>query len=271
MASRGIERTEFGDGAAHESFLRYRRYRWFKIAAAFSLFWILVYLASTCSRGPMAGRGSAIRWDDWHPPDRLAGVARHPQARDDAGALVAQGLDFGARLSRPFPHRHRDPPHRFPVRAQRPHFRLCADDAGDPLRHLRDRGLCDAAAGAFRQPLGNDRPADDRRDQRFRQADPDFGPAFVRRRQRDGGRLIGRGPIRQRRLAAALGQLSALRQHAGAAPDAGPARRGVGQGGGGDRPGRPAARKEGRGAAASARLHPPPRPSWKCGCSSTFH
>ena len=44
MASRGIEATRLGDGTAHESFLRYRGYRWFKIGASLSLFAILVYL-----------------------------------------------------------------------------------------------------------------------------------------------------------------------------------------------------------------------------------
>ena len=44
MASRGIERTQLGEGATHESFLRYRRYRWFKIAAGASLLSILIYL-----------------------------------------------------------------------------------------------------------------------------------------------------------------------------------------------------------------------------------
>jgi len=44
VASRGINRTELGDGTAHESFLRYRRYRWFKIATFLSLFLIVVYL-----------------------------------------------------------------------------------------------------------------------------------------------------------------------------------------------------------------------------------
>jgi len=44
VATRGIERTQFGDGTAHESFLRFRRYRWFKIAAAVSLVSILAYL-----------------------------------------------------------------------------------------------------------------------------------------------------------------------------------------------------------------------------------
>jgi hypothetical protein len=44
VATRGIERTQFGDGTAHEGFLRYRRYRWLKIAAAVSLLSIIVYL-----------------------------------------------------------------------------------------------------------------------------------------------------------------------------------------------------------------------------------
>ncbi len=44
MASRGIGRTELGDGTAHESFLRYRRYRWFKIATFISLFLVVVYM-----------------------------------------------------------------------------------------------------------------------------------------------------------------------------------------------------------------------------------
>jgi hypothetical protein len=44
VATRGIERTRLGDGTAHESFLRYRRFRWFKIASGLSAFCILVYL-----------------------------------------------------------------------------------------------------------------------------------------------------------------------------------------------------------------------------------
>ena len=44
MASRGLSRTDRGDGTAHESFLRYRRYRWFKIATFLSLFLIVVYM-----------------------------------------------------------------------------------------------------------------------------------------------------------------------------------------------------------------------------------
>jgi hypothetical protein len=44
VASRGIERTELGESTAHESFLRYRRYRWFKIGLVLSLLSIFVYL-----------------------------------------------------------------------------------------------------------------------------------------------------------------------------------------------------------------------------------
>lgn len=44
MASRGIERTRLGDAATHESFLRYRRYYWFKAGLGVSLFLILLYL-----------------------------------------------------------------------------------------------------------------------------------------------------------------------------------------------------------------------------------
>ena len=44
MASRGIERGEL-EAVAHEGFLRYRRFRWFKIALAISLLMIVVYLA----------------------------------------------------------------------------------------------------------------------------------------------------------------------------------------------------------------------------------
>jgi hypothetical protein len=44
VASRGAPRTHLGDGTAHESFLRYRRYRWFKIGAILSLLLIIIYL-----------------------------------------------------------------------------------------------------------------------------------------------------------------------------------------------------------------------------------
>lgn len=55
MASRGLNRSELGDGTAHESFLRYRRYRWFKIATFLSLFFIVVYLFTDVSPRPNGG------------------------------------------------------------------------------------------------------------------------------------------------------------------------------------------------------------------------
>jgi hypothetical protein len=44
VASKGIERSGLGDAVAHESFLRYRRFRWLKIALAISLLTWLIYL-----------------------------------------------------------------------------------------------------------------------------------------------------------------------------------------------------------------------------------
>jgi hypothetical protein len=44
VASRGIERANLGDAVAHEGFLRYRRFRWFKIALAISLLAVIIYL-----------------------------------------------------------------------------------------------------------------------------------------------------------------------------------------------------------------------------------
>jgi hypothetical protein len=44
VASRGFERAEAGDAVAHEGFLRYRRFRWFKTALAISVFLIVLYL-----------------------------------------------------------------------------------------------------------------------------------------------------------------------------------------------------------------------------------
>ena len=55
MASRGLNRSELGDGTAHESFLRYRRYRWFKVATFLSLFFIVVYLFTDVSPRPNGG------------------------------------------------------------------------------------------------------------------------------------------------------------------------------------------------------------------------
>ncbi len=44
MASRGIGKGEL-EAVAHEGFLRYRRFRWFKIALGVSLLFVVVYLA----------------------------------------------------------------------------------------------------------------------------------------------------------------------------------------------------------------------------------
>lgn len=44
MATRGIQRAELGEAVQHEGFLRYRRFRWFKVAAALALATALVYM-----------------------------------------------------------------------------------------------------------------------------------------------------------------------------------------------------------------------------------
>ncbi len=44
MATRGIDKSGLGDAAAHESFLRYQRFRWFKIASVICLVSLLIYL-----------------------------------------------------------------------------------------------------------------------------------------------------------------------------------------------------------------------------------
>jgi hypothetical protein len=44
VASRGVEKASFGEGVVHEGFLRYRRFRWFKIALGLCLVATLVYL-----------------------------------------------------------------------------------------------------------------------------------------------------------------------------------------------------------------------------------
>ena len=43
MASRGIERTDLGQGASHEGFLRHKRFRWLKVALLVSLAALLGY------------------------------------------------------------------------------------------------------------------------------------------------------------------------------------------------------------------------------------
>ena len=55
MASRGVDRTDFGEGAAHESFLQYKRFRWFKIAALMCLFFIVVYALVEITPRPNGG------------------------------------------------------------------------------------------------------------------------------------------------------------------------------------------------------------------------
>ena len=44
MATRGFDRADVGDSVAHEGFLRYRRFRWFKTALLIGLAVILIYL-----------------------------------------------------------------------------------------------------------------------------------------------------------------------------------------------------------------------------------
>ena len=55
MASRGIARADVSDAVAHESFLRYRRFRWFKIALAICLLTIIVYLLHDPQPRPNGG------------------------------------------------------------------------------------------------------------------------------------------------------------------------------------------------------------------------
>jgi len=62
VASRGLNRSELGDGTAHESFLRYRRYRWFKIATFLSLFFIVVYLFTDVTPRPNGGSWLGYLW-----------------------------------------------------------------------------------------------------------------------------------------------------------------------------------------------------------------
>ena len=55
MASRGIQRADLGDNVAHEGFLRYRRFRWFKIALAIALLTIIVYMSVDVQPRPNGG------------------------------------------------------------------------------------------------------------------------------------------------------------------------------------------------------------------------
>jgi len=44
VASRGLQASGLGEGTAHESFLRYRKFRWLKIGAILSLLTVIIYL-----------------------------------------------------------------------------------------------------------------------------------------------------------------------------------------------------------------------------------
>jgi hypothetical protein len=55
VASRGIERTEIGEGTSHEGFLRHRDYKWLKIAAALCAVTILLYLLIDVEPRPNGG------------------------------------------------------------------------------------------------------------------------------------------------------------------------------------------------------------------------
>jgi hypothetical protein len=55
VASRGIDRADFQEGTAHESFLAYRRFRWFKIALALCVFFIIVYALVDITPRPNGG------------------------------------------------------------------------------------------------------------------------------------------------------------------------------------------------------------------------
>jgi uncharacterized membrane protein HdeD (DUF308 family) len=55
VASRGIERTEIGEGTSHEGFLRHRDYKWLKIAAVLCAVAILAYLLIDVEPRPNGG------------------------------------------------------------------------------------------------------------------------------------------------------------------------------------------------------------------------
>jgi len=55
VASRGIERTEIGEGTSHEGFLRHRDYKWLKIAAALCAVATLAYLLIDVEPRPNGG------------------------------------------------------------------------------------------------------------------------------------------------------------------------------------------------------------------------
>ena len=55
MATRGLAGADAGDGVAHEGFLRYRRFRWFKIALGISLLTIIAYMIVDVQPRPNGG------------------------------------------------------------------------------------------------------------------------------------------------------------------------------------------------------------------------
>jgi hypothetical protein len=55
VASRGIERTEIGEGTSHEGFLRHRNFKWLKIAVSISAVAILAYLLIDVEPRPNGG------------------------------------------------------------------------------------------------------------------------------------------------------------------------------------------------------------------------
>ena len=55
MATRGLVRADGGDAVVHEGFLRYRRFRWFKIALGISLLTIIAYMIVDVQPRPNGG------------------------------------------------------------------------------------------------------------------------------------------------------------------------------------------------------------------------
>jgi len=55
VATRGLAGADAGDGVAHEGFLRYRRFRWFKIALGISLLTIIAYMIVDVQPRPNGG------------------------------------------------------------------------------------------------------------------------------------------------------------------------------------------------------------------------
>jgi len=55
VATRGLVRADGGDAVVHEGFLRYRRFRWFKIALGISLLTIIAYMIVDVQPRPNGG------------------------------------------------------------------------------------------------------------------------------------------------------------------------------------------------------------------------